>query len=71
MSVDKDIPKLYKIDEVMGMLSLSRSMINRLMAEKSLGYVKIGKSLRFTNAQINNYVNSLEQTCALTMVTEM
>ena len=62
MSVDKDIPKLYKIDEVMGMLSLSRSMINRLMAEKSLGYVKIGKSLRFTNAQINDYVNSLEQT---------
>ena len=62
MSVDKDIPKLYKIDEVMGILSLSRSMINRLMAEKSLGYVKIGKSLRFTNAQINDYVNSLEQT---------
>ena len=62
MSVDKDIPKLYKIDEVMGILSLSRSMINRLMAEKSLGYVKIGESLRFTNAQINDYVNSLEQT---------
>ena len=62
MSVDNDIPKLYKIDEVMGILSLSRSMINRLMAEKSLGYVKIGKSLRFTNAQINDYVNSLEQT---------
>ena len=62
MSLNKDIPKLYKIDEVMGILSLSRSMINRLMAEKSLGYVKIGKSLRFTNAQINDYVNSLEQT---------
>jgi len=62
MSLNKEIPKLYKIDEVMGILSLSRSMINRLMAEKSLGYVKIGKSLRFTNAQINDYVNSLEQT---------
>ena len=62
MSLNKDIPKLYKIDEVMGILSLSRSMINRLMAEKSLGYVKIGKSLRFTNAQINDFVNSLEQT---------
>ena len=62
MSLNKEIPKLYKIDEVMGILSLRRSMINRLMAEKSLGYVKIGKSLRFTNAQINDYVNSLEQT---------
>ena len=62
MSLDKDIPQLYKIDEVIKMLGLSKSMIYRLMADKSLKFIKIGKSTRFTNAQINDFVKSLEQT---------
>jgi excisionase family DNA binding protein len=61
MEQNTEIAKLYKIDEVMEILSLSRSMINRLTADKSLGFVKIGKSLRFTNAQINDFVQTLEQ----------
>lgn len=62
MSLDKDIPQLYKMDDVIKMLGLSRSMIERLMADKSLKFLKIGKSLRFTKAQLNDFVNSLEQT---------
>jgi excisionase family DNA binding protein len=62
MSVDKDIPQLYKIEEVIKMLGLSKSMIYRMINNKSLKFIKIGKSTRFTKAQINDFVNSLEQT---------
>jgi excisionase family DNA binding protein len=54
------LDRLLKIDEVSERTSLSRSAIYRLINEEKLQSVKINKSLRFKESELNRFINSLE-----------
>jgi excisionase family DNA binding protein len=54
------LERLLKIDEVSERTSLSRSAIYRLINEEKLQSVKINKSLRFKESELNRFINSLE-----------
>lgn len=52
-------PKLYKVTEVIEMLSLSRSVIYREVQAGNLKVVRIGRAVRFLDSEIERYVNAL------------
>ncbi len=51
---------LLKVPEVMERLSLSRTMVYRLVREGSLQKVKIGTSVRFKESEIRRFITELE-----------
>jgi excisionase family DNA binding protein len=56
--------QLYDINQVSKMLTLSRSSIYREINNGNLKVVKIGKSIRFHDEEIERYINSLVSTGA-------
>lgn len=56
-------PKMaYTIEEAAELLSLSRAQLFRLIDLRELPTIKIGRSRRITYAQLEEFVQKLEQT---------
>jgi excisionase family DNA binding protein len=63
-SLQQGLVKLHNIDEVAEMLDISRRAVERLVAHRAIACVRIGRSVRFTTAQVETYVASRTQEVA-------
>lgn len=60
MSTDT-VASLHKLAEVMVRTGLSRSAVYRVINEGKIKTVKIGRSVRISEQELNRFINSLEQ----------
>ena len=54
-------PSLHKLAVVMARTGLSRSAVYRVINEGKLKTVKIGRSVRVSEQELNRFINDLEQ----------
>jgi excisionase family DNA binding protein len=54
-------PSLHKLAVVMARTGLSRSAVYRVINEGKIKTVKIGRSVRISEQELNRFINSLEQ----------
>ena len=54
-------PSLHKLAVVMARTGLSRSAVYRVINEGKLRTVKIGRSVRISEQELNRFINDLEQ----------
>ena len=54
-------PSLHKLAVVMARTGLSRSAVYRVINEGKLKTVKIGRSVRVNEKELNRFINDLEQ----------
>ena len=54
-------PSLHKLAVVMARTGLSRSAVYRVINECKLKTVKIGRSVRISEQELNRFINDLEQ----------
>ena len=54
-------PSLHKLAVVMARTGLSRSAVYRVINEGKLKTVKIGRSVRISEQELNRFINDLEQ----------
>ena len=54
-------PSLHKLAGVMARTGLSRSAVYRVINEGKLKTVKIGRSVRISEQELNRFINDLEQ----------
>jgi excisionase family DNA binding protein len=59
MKVDREVPVLFPIRTVARLLSISRSSVYVLIRDGKLGSVNIGRSRRVTEAQLDEFIESL------------
>ena len=52
---------VYSVDEAADLLSISRAQIYRLIDLKELETIKIGRSRRITYAQLEAFIQRIEQ----------
>lgn len=60
--------RLLKIEDVAGLLQVSAMTVRRLVKQEDIDYVRVGGQIRFTRAQIENYIEKCEYTIDPTMV---
>jgi excisionase family DNA binding protein len=53
------LPRLLTVGETLELLSISRSLLYKVVAEGRLRPVKIGKSTRFTRDEIARFISEL------------
>lgn len=53
---EPEIPFLYRLGEVAKILSLSRTSVYRQIKTGKLGSVRIGRSVRVSQAQLNEFI---------------
>ena len=53
--------KLYSVKEVASILNVSVSAVRKWILEKKINYKKIGKLIRFTDEDVENFVNGRNQ----------
>ena len=53
------LPRLYKITDVMEMLGISRSALHLLVKAGDIKTVNVGRAVRFTNTEIDRFIASL------------
>jgi excisionase family DNA binding protein len=51
----------YTVEETAEMLSLSRAHIYRLLDQKQLNSIQVGRSRRIMHSQLEEFLRSLEQ----------
>ena len=62
MSTDTvTVASLHKLAVVMARTGLSRSAVYRVINEGKLKTVKIGRSVRVSEQELNRFINALEQ----------
>jgi excisionase family DNA binding protein len=62
MSTDTvTVASLHKLAVVMARTGLSRSAVYRVINEGKLKTVKIGRSVRISEQELNRFINDLEQ----------
>ena len=54
-------PSLHKLAVVMARTGLSRSAVYRVINEGKLKTIKIGRSVRISEQELNRFINALEQ----------
>ena len=54
-------PSLHKLAVVMARTGLSRSAVYRVINEGKIKTVKIGRSVRISEQELNRFINALEQ----------
>ena len=54
-------PSLHKLAVVMARTGLSRSAVYRVINEGKLKTVKIGRSVRISEQELNRFIDDLEQ----------
>ena len=54
-------PSLHKLAVVMARTGLSRSAVYRVINEGKIKTVKIGRSVRISEQELNRFINDLEQ----------
>jgi excisionase family DNA binding protein len=54
-------PSLHKLAVVMARTGLSRSAVYRVIKEKQLKTVKIGRSVRVSEQELNRFINALAE----------
>lgn len=54
-------PSLHKLAVVMARTGLSRSAVYRVINEGKIKTVKIGRSVRVSEQELNRFINDLEQ----------
>jgi excisionase family DNA binding protein len=57
MTVAVALPRLLNIDELAERLGVTTTHIRRLVAEKRLPYLKVGKFVRFDPAEITEWLD--------------
>ena len=50
---------LYSVEDAAAMLSLSRSTLYELMNRNQIKYIKIGRSTRFTQKQLDDFIQQI------------
>ena len=53
-------PSLHKLAVVMARTGLSRSAVYRVINEGKLKTIKIGRSVRISEQELNRFINALE-----------
>ena len=53
-------PSLHKLAVVMAITGLSRSAVYRVINEGKLKTIKIGRSVRISEQELNRFINTLE-----------
>lgn len=48
--------KYYTIREVMEMFNISRAMLDRAIRNKDFSIIKIGRSVRISQSELNNWI---------------
>ena len=62
MSTDTvTVASLHKLAVVMARTGLSRSAVYRVINEGKLKTIKIGRSVRISEQELNRFINALEQ----------
>ena len=62
MSTDTvTVASLHKLAVVMARTGLSRSAVYRVINEGKIKTVKIGRSVRISEQELNRFINALEQ----------
>jgi excisionase family DNA binding protein len=56
---NSQLPRLYKISDVMEMLGISRSALHLLVKEGQIKTVNVGRAVRFTNTELDRFIASL------------
>ena len=56
---NSQLPRLYKITDVMEMLGISRSALHLLVKAGDIKTVNVGRAVRFTNTEIDRFIASL------------
>jgi len=59
------MPQVYTVSEVSEMFKISKSLIYKYAESGKIPSVKIGTSLRFTEAQINGFLSENTKTAKL------
>lgn len=59
--ITNEVPKLHKLGEFLARTGLSRSTTYREIALGKLNPTRIGRTLRFSEAEICRYIESAEQ----------
>lgn len=59
--MSQELPMLFTPEQVARMLSISRSTVYALLRNGQVRSVQIGRSRRFTNSQVSEFINNLEQ----------
>jgi len=54
----ENLPRLLSIDELAGQLAITVRHVRRLVAEKRVPYVKVGRLIRFDAAEIMEWIES-------------
>jgi len=54
----ENLPRLLTIDELAGQLAITVRHVRRLVAEKRVPYVKVGRLIRFDAAEIMEWIES-------------
>jgi excisionase family DNA binding protein len=62
--MDESIPRLYRVEEAMRLLSMSRTVIYELIRSRRLRSVKQGRARLIPAAAIADYVALLEREAA-------
>lgn len=55
-------PRLWTVDELADYLSVSKGYIYKLTSAKRIGFLKLGKELRFTDRHISTYLDAIAGT---------
>jgi excisionase family DNA binding protein len=54
----ENLPQLLTIEELAGQLAITVRHVRRLVAEKRVPYVKVGRLIRFDAAEIMEWIES-------------
>lgn len=64
MANTNDLPQLLTIDQLAEQLGITVRHVRRLIAERRVPYLKIGKPVRFDPAEIAGWLDGSRVTCS-------
>lgn len=64
MTTTETVPRLLTIDQLAEQLGITTRHVRRLIAERRVPYLKVGKLARFDPAEIAGWLDGRRVTCA-------
>ncbi|MDA8045287.1 MAG: helix-turn-helix domain-containing protein [Actinomycetota bacterium] len=63
MTTTETVPRLLTIDQLAEQLGITTRHVRRLIAERRVPYLKVGKLVRFDPAEITGWLDGRRVTC--------
>jgi excisionase family DNA binding protein len=64
VTTSETVPRLLTIDQLAEQLGITTRHVRRLIAERRVPYLKVGKLVRFDPAEIAGWLDGRRVTCA-------